>query len=235
MSTSIALVLAEGYPILLEGLEQVFRSEPGFHVLSSCTHGDEALRAVTRHRPDILVLDLEISGNAFDILENVAAAHLPTRVVLYAARVDAGEMLEAIRLGTKGVVLKSMGRHHLIQCIRKVHEGATWLERSSANRAVEQHLRREDEYREASTVMSARQLEVVRMVLAGRSNREIADTLAISEGTVKGHLHQVYERLNIRNRLELALYAHDRGLFAVDSGKPRRPSKKPHRPAFEHW
>jgi two-component system, NarL family, nitrate/nitrite response regulator NarL len=208
-SGDIGLVVAEGYPILLEGLEHVFRSEAGFHVLSSCGDGPAAVRAVSRHRPDILVLDLEIPGGALETLREMSGAQLPTRVVLYAGKVDVGVLVDAMRLGTKGIVLKSMTRHHLVQCVRKVHRGATWIERMSAQQAVGQFLRTGQGGGRAG-MLSARQHDIVRMVLAGRSNKEIADKLAISEGTVKAHLHQIYEKLEVRGRLELALYARDR-------------------------
>jgi DNA-binding NarL/FixJ family response regulator len=216
-SRTIGLVLAEAYPILLFGLEYAFKIESGFQVLACCAHGDEALRAVVRHRPDVLVLDLEIPGGALNILREVVALDVPTRVVLLAATLDEQVMLEATRLGAKGIVLKSMARQLLIQCVRKVHRGGTWLERVSAARAVERLLRHEEGQREAVAALSARELEIVRMVVSGRSNKQIGDRLAISEGTVKVHLHHVYEKLNVKGRLELTLYTRDRGFFLFAS------------------
>jgi two-component system, NarL family, nitrate/nitrite response regulator NarL len=222
----VELVLAETYPILLEGMEHVFKSEPGFRVLASCTNGDETLRAVRRHHPDVLVLDLEIPGDAMTILRELAADKGTTRVVLLAARLDEHEMLEATRLGVKGILLKSMARHLMIHCVRKVHRGATWLEKAAMARAVEQLLRHEEGYRDVVARLSPRELEIVRMGASGRSNKEIAEQLSIAEGTVKMHFHHIYEKLGFKSRLELTLYARDKGLFSpVFRERPPRPPK----------
>jgi DNA-binding NarL/FixJ family response regulator len=213
-SRAIRLVLADTYPVLLSGMERIFTLEPGFLVTACCTTGDEVLRAVRTHRPDVLVLDLEISGNAMTILQELAAEQSTTRVVLLAAQLGEHKMLEATRLGVKGILLKTMPRHLLIRCVRKVHRGETWIERACMGRAVEQLLRNEVGYRDVAAKLSSRELEVVRVSASGRSNREIADTLSIAEGTVKMHLHHIYEKLGVKGRLELMLYAQDKGLFS---------------------
>ena len=225
-SDLISLVLAEGYPLLLEGMQAAFAVEVGFRVLAACADGDEALRAVTRHHPDVFVMDLEIAGDALRILRELAASRLPTRVVLHAGSLDETVMLEAMRLGVRGIMLKTMSRHLLVQCVRKVHRGGTWVEKVSMGRAVDQLLRHEAGYRDAAVLLSHRELEVIKMVAAGLSNKEIAGQLSVCDGTVKVHLHHVYRKLGVRGRLELALYAHDRGLFSpLFPGRPRRLTK----------
>jgi DNA-binding NarL/FixJ family response regulator len=199
----IGLVLAESYPLLLQGMQDAFMSEAGIRVVAACADADEAMRAVERHQADVLVLDLDISGNAMELLKQVAAAALPVRVVLLAAQLGEAVMLEAMRLGVKGIVLKNMPRHLLVQCVRKVHRGETWVEKVSVGRVVEQFLQEETGFREAAAPLTRREIDVVRMVISGRPNKEIADKLAISEGTVKAHLHHVYEKLGVKGRLEL--------------------------------
>jgi two-component system nitrate/nitrite response regulator NarL len=210
----IELVLAESYPIMLEGMDHMFRSEPGFRVLACCKDGDEALRAVWRHRPDVLVLDLRIPGkSALEVLDKVAAGLEHTRVVLLAEGLAEDEMLEATRHGARGIVLKSMPSHLVVQCVRKVHQGTTWLERASVGRAVDMLLKQDASHRETAERLTLRELEILRMVVRGQSNKEIADKLAISQATVKAHLHHVYEKLGVKGRLELLFYARDKGLL----------------------
>jgi DNA-binding NarL/FixJ family response regulator len=214
-SSIVRLVLADTYPILLAGMEHLFSAEPGFRVLTCCTEADEVIRAVARHRPDVLVLDLEIPGGARKVLQALAETTPATRIVIVAAHLDEQDMLEMTRLGATGMLLKSMPRHSLIQCVRKVHRGATWLEKASMGRAIEQLLRHEAGRRDAAERLSPRELEIVLLAARGESNRVIADRLSVSEGTVKGHFHHIYEKCGVKNRLELILLARDRGWFSV--------------------
>ena len=214
-SPLVRLLLAETYPIVLEGMVKVLAAEPGFRVLATCADGDEALRLVNAHRPEVLLLDLEIPGDAMRVLHEIASGQLPTRVVLLAAQIEEHQIIDAIHLGARGVVPKNAPLRTLVQCIRKVSSGHRWIEGSSLGRLVDQLLRDEESSRVLGTLLSARELDVTRLAAKGWSNREIGEKLAISEGTVKVHLHRVYEKLGVKSRLELALYVRDRGLSSV--------------------
>ena len=209
----ISLVLADDHPIILDGLEMLFRAEQDFQVLARCVNGEETIQAVRQHRPDILILDIRMPGkDGLAVLREVKKDSLPTRAVLLTVGLDEDDLLEAIRLGVRGVVLKEMAPQMLVQCVRKVHAGEQWLEKRSVGRALEKMLLREAGERQVAGVLTPRELEIVRMVAAGLRNKEIADSLSISEGTVKIHLHHIYEKLHLASRLELALYAQERGL-----------------------
>jgi DNA-binding NarL/FixJ family response regulator len=210
----VSLVLADSLPIFLAGMEHIFRSVPGFRVLACCTEASETARAVRRHVPDVLLLDLDIAGQGLKVLQDLSAAGLATRVVVLASKLTEHEMVEVFRLGARGILLKHMDRRLVIQCIRKVHAGARWLEKASMDRAIEQLLRHQASSREAAAVLTAREFQIVRLIAAGRLIKEIADTLAISDGTVKAHLHHIYGKLGVKGRLELILYARDRDLFS---------------------
>lgn len=210
---SIRLVLADDHPIILDGLDMLFRMEKDMQVVARCVNGEETLQAVRQHRPDILILDIRMPGkDGLAVLREMKRDSLPTRVILLTVALSEDEALEALRLGVRGVVLKEMAPQMLVQCVRKVHAGEQWLERRSAERALEKLLARESGAREAASILTPRETEIVRMVAAGLRNKEIADRLSISEGTVKIHLHHIYEKLGLDGRLELALYAQDRGL-----------------------
>jgi DNA-binding NarL/FixJ family response regulator len=207
------LVLASPFPILLDGLQSRFKSEPGFGVVSCCTNGAQALGAVLTHRPDVFILDMQIAEkSAFEVLEELSVQRTETRVILLADRVSGDEMLEATQLGVKGIVLTSMPADLFVVCVRKVHAGDTWFERASTGRAFDRLLRRKRE-QESDSRLTPRQLEIIRLVAAGHSNKEIAGRLAISEGTVKSHLHTLFDRLGVRGRVELILHAQKLDLF----------------------
>ena len=210
---SIRLALADDHPIFLDGLEQLFRLEPDFEVVARCVDGEEALRAVRDLKPDILLLDLRMRGkDGLEVLRELEAEGSAPRVVLLTAGLEEDDVVEAIRLGVRGVVLKEMAPRLLIQCLRKVHAGERWLERRSTARALDKLLRREAGEREAAGVLTQRETEIVRMVAKGLSNKEIAWRLSITEGTVKVHVHSVYVKLKVGSRLALMRWAESRGL-----------------------
>jgi DNA-binding NarL/FixJ family response regulator len=209
----ISLVLADDHPLILHGLELFFRQDPDFEVLACCQDGLDTLRKVCELRPDILILDISMPGkNGLEILREMHKAEIPTRVVLLTAAMDEDDLVEAMRLGVGGVVLKEMAVPLLIQCVRKVYTGDQWLERRSVGRAIEKLLRREAGMREVTKILTARELEIVRLAALGLRNKEIAYKLVISEGTVKIHLHRSYEKLHVDSRVALLRYAQAKGL-----------------------
>jgi two-component system, NarL family, nitrate/nitrite response regulator NarL len=207
------VVLADDHELILEGLQSLFRGEPDIEVVGRCTSGEAALRDVRRLRPDILVLDVRMPPpNGLDVLRAIHQEDLPTQVVILTAGLEDDEVFEAVSLGARGVVLKEMAPRLLVQCLRKVHLGGAWVEQQSAGRVLQRIVRRENAASQLAGVLTPRELEVVRMVARGLRNKEIADRLSIAEGTVKVHLHNTYEKLHLDGRLELTLYAQEKGL-----------------------
>ena len=209
----IRLVLADDHPLILNALEDLFRTEKEFQVLARCTDGIETLQAVRKHQPDVLILDISMPGkNGLDVARELQKEKLPTRIVLLTAELDEREVLEAIHLGVQGIVLKEMAPQMLLRCIRKVHAGEQWIELRSAKKAFEKLLRREAGVREVASILTPQEMKIVRMIANGLRNREIANKLCISEGTVKVHLHNIYEKLDVDSRLALLRYAQEKGL-----------------------
>lgn len=205
---TVHLALADDHPIILSGLEGLFRMEPDFQVVARCINGEETLAAVREHHPDILILDLRMPrGDGLEILRALRREKLPTKVVLLAAALEEEEILEALRLGVRGLVVKELAPQLLVECVRKVHAGEQWLEKQLSRRVLEMLLRREAGGRAGSSVLTPREIEIVRMVASGLRNRELARRLGLSEGTVKIHLHNLYKKLKVQNRVELVLHA----------------------------
>jgi DNA-binding NarL/FixJ family response regulator len=210
---SIRLVVADAHPLILAGLQHLFHQEDNFHVVACCRNGEETLQAVRQHRPDILIFDFRLPGkDGWAVLRELAEESLPMRVILLTAALDVDEALQASRLGVSGVVLKEMADHLLVPCIRKVHAGERWIERGSISRAPDKLLRREAGRHKLAEILTPREREMVDWVVCGLRNREIADQLTISEGTVKIHLHHIYKKLQVSSRLALVQYAYEQGL-----------------------
>ena len=209
---NVRLVLADDHRIILEGLEQLFHREKDFEVVATATSGEDALRAVREHHPDILVLDIRMpKGDGLSVLRQIHAEKLQTRVVLLTATLDEDEMLEAMQNGVSGLVLKESAAVGLVQTVRRVQRGERALEPSIVSRALDRLAQRE-EAKKIVEVLSKRETEIVKMVAAGLRNKEIAVKLSIGEGTVKTHLHTIYEKLGVHGRVELTMYAYERGL-----------------------
>jgi DNA-binding NarL/FixJ family response regulator len=200
---AIRLVLADDHPIVLDGLETLFRLEPDFQIAARCVSGEEAVVAVRRHQPDVLILDIHMPRkDGLAVLRDLRREKLPTKVVLLAAVLEEEEVLEALRLDVRGMVLKELAPQMVVQCVRKVHAGERWLEKHAVTRVVDSLLRREAGEREAANVLTPREIEMVGM----------SERLAICEGTVKIHLHHIYRKLKVENRVELILYAQSKRL-----------------------
>ena len=200
----IKVVIADDHPIVLAGLESLLQRERDIDVVHRCADGVETLRAVAKHQPDVLVLDLRMPrADGVTVLRHMHEQRLPTRTVLLAAVVDDDELLEAIRLGVRGIVLKEMAPQVLVECLREVYIGGQWFEQRAVGDAVDKLVRREAAAREVSGLLSRREIEVVRGVAEGLRNRQIAERLGIAEGTVKLHLHTVYTKLGVDGRTAL--------------------------------
>ena len=182
----IRVALADDHPIVLDGLEQLFRLEPDFAIVARCRNADEALRAMRAASPHVLVLDLLMpGGGGLELLRALGDRDRGIRIVLLTAVVDDDQLLEAIRLGAHGVVLKDMAPSLLVDAIREVHAGGQWLEQGLGGRARRRLLSRETRASQAARLLSSREREIVRLAASGLRNRAIAGRLSISEALSK--------------------------------------------------
>ena len=210
----IKIVLADGHQIVLDSLEQLFAAEADFRVIARCSDGEEALQTVRKLTPDILILEIRMAGmDGLECLRRLKQEKLPTQVVFLTAMVDEDQALEAIRLGVGGVVLKEMAPRLLLLCVRKVHAGQQWIEKQSITRAIEKLLKREAGARRLASLVTTRETEIVRLVAQDLPNKEIADRLGISAGTIKIHLHNIYQKLNVSSRRELVRVAQEKAFI----------------------
>jgi DNA-binding NarL/FixJ family response regulator len=209
----IRLVLADDHPIVLEGLEQLFGLEPDFEIVARCRDGEETLRVLRRTQPDVLVLDVRMPvRDGLEVLKVMQQERMKTRAVLLTAAIEEDRLMEALRLGVGGVVLKEMAPQLLVEAIRQVSAGRRWLDGGSVHRALDRLLERDAGSREAAQTFTPRELEIIAMVARGLRNRAIAEQLFITEGTVKIHLHNIYRKIGVDGRLELAVYAQSKGI-----------------------
>ncbi len=209
----VTLVMVDDHPLVLDGLERLFADQGSFEVQARCTKGEDALSAVRRWHPDVLILNLHMPG-----LDGIAVARalkkegLSSRVVILTGALDEREALELLRLGVAGIILKDMASDSVVKCVEKVAAGDVWVERRSFAGALEHLLRREAGVQRVADKLSKRELEVVRLCASGITNAEIAKRLSLTEGTVKSHLHTAYGKLGTHSRADLTRFVHENGL-----------------------
>jgi DNA-binding NarL/FixJ family response regulator len=210
---SITLVLVDDHPIILQGLQRLFEREGGFEVLRSCAGGEEALDAVRSGPPDVLVLDLKMQDrHGLDVLRTLKSEHRDCRTVILTAAMRDDEIAQALELGVAGIVMKEAPPGALVECVRAVHQGRRSIDRDVLDRVSRGVRKRSSTGVAGPTALTPREIEIVRLVAQGLRNKELANRLSITEGTVKIHLHNIYDKLGVDGRLELVLCAQQRGL-----------------------
>ena len=207
------VLLADDHPVVLSGLKQILALEKDFEVVAAVTDGDAAVREIRVRKPDVAVLDLRMPGlSGLDIIRELSSGESPVKFVLLTASLTDNEVVEALRHGVSGIVLKELAPNVLMTCLRKVAAGGQWLEKEAVGKALTKMVRREQGLETIAGLLTAREIEIVKLVCLGMRNKEIADKLSVTEGTVKVHLHSVYEKTKVAGRLELMLYARDKGI-----------------------
>lgn len=213
----IRILLADDHPIFRDGLKRLLEAEPGFKVIGEASNGAEAVRLVRQLKPDLLLLDLSMpQQTGIEAIRELGSLGATIRIILLTAAAEKSQIVEALQLGARGVVLKDSATQLLIQAIRTVMSGEYWVGREQVSNLV-QYLRTlmqttAQETKQRKFGLTPRELEIVSAVVAGFANKEIAGHFKISEDTVKHHLSNIFDKLGVSTRLELALFAVNQSL-----------------------
>jgi len=216
--SKIRIVVADDHPIFRDGLCKLLALEEDFEVVAQAQDGRQVLDVLQQTEPHILLLDLKMPGlDGLATLQKLQTTAGKTRVIVLTASDDKNEFVQAMKLGTSGIVLKQTATELLIKSIRKVHAGEIWLDSHTTAAVIRQFVANEDVPPSAAPLaalrdrerspLSQREREIVALVAQGFKNKEMAEKMFISEQTVKNHLHNIFDKLGVSDRLELALYA----------------------------
>jgi len=219
MARKLRLVLIDDHTLFREGLRTILATEDDLEVVADAESAEDVVELVWQTRPDLVLLDIRMpQGNGLDAVPAILRIHSGTRVLVLTACDEKEEHLRAFRLGASGVILKDSARHTLVQAIRTVCAGQRWVDPRMAamlsgdlgavEGGTEHTSLRQD------NGLTERELEIVRLVASGYKNKEVSETLRISERTVKTHLTNIFQKLGVRDRVGLVMFALRNGLGA---------------------
>ena len=216
MPTPIRVFLADAFPIVLEGLRTVLSSHSAIQIVGEAHDGLEAIEKISQIEPDVVILDLKLPrADGLNVLRSLQTSSPKSKVILFAGSDNKEEFVEAMKLGCSGILLKDAHTSLIEKSIQKVNAGEIWLD-SNTTAAVIRQFASPSEFpavhangkpnRERAQ-LSQREREIIILIAQGYKNKEIAEKMFITEQTVKNHLHNVFDKLGVSDRLELALYA----------------------------
>jgi DNA-binding NarL/FixJ family response regulator len=202
-----SVLIADDHPIVLGGLRALIDSDPDFHVVATAENGDEAAQKIAQFVPDLAVLDLNMPRQSgLEVLSRVGQAGLATQIVILAAAASDAQIHDIVGAGARGLLFKESAPRVLMDCLTAVVGGGVWLP-PGTEQIVSRLEERSRAWQFRMRSLTGRELEVVRLVNSGCSNKEIAYTLQLSEGTVKVHLNNIFRKLNVSTRFELTSLA----------------------------
>lgn len=208
----IQILIVDDHPTFCLGLRKLLESEPDMQVVSQATDGVDAVRMVRELKPHVLLLDLALRQHSgLDVLRDLATVDSQVRTIILTAAIEQAELVQALQLGARGIVLKESATELIIESIRSVMRGQYWVGRENVSDVVQLLHRflprpgRKDA--RDNFGVTPRELEVVTAIMAGFSNKEIAQRLSLSEQTVKHHITNIFDKLGVSNRMELTLFA----------------------------
>ncbi len=203
-----SVIIADRHPVVLQGMMKALRAEGGFEVLASCSDGTSCIEAIRNLVPDIAILDMSLPGlTGLEILTIANSESLRTRLVFFTASIEDRELVMSAAAGAYGIIPKDVELDILLQSLRQVADGQRLLPLPSSDQAVSREQSNIAVSDNALTVLTDRERQIMRLVSEGLSNKEIGRRLNISDGTIKQHLHHIYQKLEISNRTVLAALA----------------------------
>lgn len=217
-NAQIRLMVADDHPVVRLGLKSMLQTESSFSVVGEACDGKEAIEVARRLKPDILVLDLAMPRIAgMEVLRELTTVDNSIRVIVLTGTIDKQQLVDSLRLGARGIVLKDSAADDLVHAIHTVHNGQYWIGQRGVGDlvgALQQALT--DKPAKTSFGLTSRELQIVRAVAEGDTNKGIGQRFSIAEDTVKSHLSHIFDKLGVSSRLELGLFAINHHLSSND-------------------
>jgi two-component system, NarL family, nitrate/nitrite response regulator NarL len=213
---AIRVLIADDDPLVRSAVSAMVTSDGTCAVVAEAADGQEVLNQVRQHKPDVLLLDLSMPRKAgLEALRDLGNGIGSMKTVVLTVAADRRQTVEALQLGASGILMKEQAGEHLLDAIKTVLAGRYWIRQHAVEdgqQIIRELLAEEPAQPDKRGLLSARELQIVRFIVEGCTNKDIAATLQTSEQVVKNHLGKIFDKLGVFNRLELALYALDNRL-----------------------
>lgn len=226
VSETIRVLIADDHALLREGLRRILEMEPDIRVVGEAGDGQTAVALATRHRPDVVLMDINMPGGGGLAATRAIHNRLPdVNVVVLTIHDDDEYIIELVNAGAKGYMLKDVDSARLIEAIRRVKGGEAFIPSDLMTRVFQQFQRREEGRQSPAhaaqgaaghEALTERELEILQLIVDGHSNKEIARSLYISEKTVKNHVTNLLRKLDLSDRTQAAVYAIRAGLAVIN-------------------
>jgi DNA-binding NarL/FixJ family response regulator len=208
---SVRIVIADDHTIFRDGLRRLLEAEPELEVAGEAADGGEAVTQTRQLSPDILLLDLAMPRvPGMDVLRELSSddVELKTKIIVLTAAVERIQIVQALQMGARGVVMKEAATQLLMKAIRTVMAGQYWIGREAVGDIVDfMRTNPSGDKPQRNYGLTKREMDILTTIVAGLSNKEIARRFALSEDTVKHHLTNIFDKVGVASRLELALFA----------------------------
>jgi DNA-binding NarL/FixJ family response regulator len=215
----IKVLIADDHHLFRDGITRLLRDAPGIELAGSASNGEQAVELARKQRPDVILMDVNMPGmGGLEATRRIREAQPDTQILMLTISDQSEDLFQAIRLGARGYLLKNASTQELLAAIRQVSSGDAPITPRMAGKLVDafatMSMERPNEYADAETeTLTEREVEVLRLVARGLSNKEIGSSLSISPLTVKSHLRSILDKLSLRGRVEAAAWAIRHGLL----------------------
>lgn len=233
MSVPITVLIADDHPLLREGLVRILAMEQGIEVVGEAGSGPEAVSMVAELRPDVVLMDISMPGGGLTATREISRQFPEVGVIILTIHDDEQYLYELVRAGAKGYLVKDSEPRRVVEAIRLVHQGGSYLPPDLMDKVLGEFRRLQEggappaareRPRTGVDALTARELEILQLIVEGRSNAQIAGALYISEKTVKNHITNILRKLGLDDRTQAAVFALRHGLASLDK-PPERPPR----------
>lgn len=205
----IKVLIIDDHDLIRQGISRLLELESDIDVIGTANDGMQGIRLLEELKPDVILMDINMPGmNGIETLKKIRETNQSVKIIMLTIHEDEEYLLETMNFGADGYILKDADVTRILEAIRKVNEGGTYIHPTLSGAIVKEYRRQNDYVNQLiNSDMTKRELEVIDLIARGKTNKEISDELFISEKTVKNHVSNIFKKIGVKDRTQAAVYA----------------------------